>query len=358
MPKDIWIDNESDVRAALLSKDLHAVHVSRLYEGLEDKFDIDLVHFRQFAKNSIFFSEGDTHKRLKSLANAASRLALSRNKSTYPEIAKGIFGSLARRVRVNLAEDYSNAFVNAVVIQSLGLNPRGLDEYHRWRSNIEWLLADVPPWREVKHFNASAKALQGSLLNWFAADDGNNLRASGFDTLVEERSINDLALVLSALLLGSIATSYTITNALCIVLASDRGFSEWRQAFARDTKDATDRLIAVSSAVPDVTRVCASGALFADRSVAVDQRVTLNLMPDMKNRSKSPGNIPDHSLSFGAGRHKCVGEGMAREMVAVALTTIFETGERVELAADDIVVEQSHPLGRIVDLPVVVHAPR
>ncbi|MEO1702232.1 MAG: hypothetical protein AAFR71_09285 [Pseudomonadota bacterium] len=348
------VDEETDVRQALLSKELCAVHIQTLYQGLEEQFGLKLAAFRRFAENSIFFSEGATHKRLKRFANLTSRMSLTGAKAAYPVIAQKVVDGLPTGEPVNLTSDFSAPFVNAVVIKSLGLDEGALASYHRWRGNIEWLLADVPPWREVKDFNESTGALLSSIEDWFTVEDGAHLQASSFASFADELTIEEIAYIAAALLLGSIATSYTLDNALLFVFSDQDRARSWRAGFASDPQTSADRLISLSSAVPDVTRVCVAPTRVAGLSVPIGRRVELNLMPDSDSGGACPNDMPLNSLSFGAGRHKCVGEGMAREMVAVGMSALFAQFQNIQLVDSGVRRERAHPLRRIIELPAIL----
>ncbi|WP_300531965.1 hypothetical protein [Maricaulis sp.] len=354
MTKHVDVRDPENIRPALMSQSLSVNRIGDLYNGLDRQFGVPLDAFHDYVAHSIFFSEGETHKTLKRAASMASRTSLLNTRVDYRAIAGSIAASLPTGSPVNLAEAYSAAFVNRVVVEAYGLNPQALDDYDRWRNNLEYLLSELPPWRQVKQFNTSAAELHASLEDWFSREQGRHLRASSLAEACEGLSLSETAYVGAALLLGGIATSYTLSNALHLVLSDAGRFADWKAAFAEDAALAARKMVGVCSAVASVTRLCVDEVEIGTHRFDRGDRVRIHLTPEITPAAACPHAAKASHVGFGIGRHKCVGEMLAYEIIAAGLPVFFEQFTHCELDAEAVVRDQSHPLARLKTLPVVL----
>lgn len=356
MTKHTDVQAPEDVRPALMSHSLSVNRIGDLYNGLDQRFGVPLDAFHDYVTHSIFFSEGETHKKLKRAASMASRTSLLNTRVDHRAIAKDIAASLPANTVINLADDYSAAFVNRVVVAAYGLDPAALDDYNRWRDNLEYLLSELPPWRQVKQFNTSARELHASLEHWFSHSDGRNLRASSLAEACEDLTLSETAYVGAALLLGGIATSYTLSNALWLVLSDPDRLSTWKSAFADEPALAARKMVGVCSAVSSVTRLCVEDVSIGSHQLAKGDRVRVHLSPDVTDEAAAacPHAAKASHVGFGIGRHKCVGEMLAYEIIAAGMPVLFEQFSRMELRAEEVVRDRTHPLARLITLPVIL----
>jgi cytochrome P450 len=358
MTSHVDVLDPEDVRPALMTNSLSVDRVGDLYNGLDQRFGVPLDAFNAYVANSIFFSEGPTHKTLKRAASLASRTSLLNTRVDYRRIATEIAATLPLGQPVNLADAYSAAFVNRVVVEAYGLNPDEIEDYDRWRNNLEYLLSELPPWRQVKQFNTSARELHASLEHWFSCEDGRRLRASSLAEPCADLSLSETAYVGAALLLGGIATSYTLSNALLLILSDRRSHAAWKSAFAEDSALAARKMVGVCSAVSSVTRLCVEDITIGAHDLAKGDRVRVHLTsqaaPGPEPGPACPHTAPATHVGFGIGRHKCVGEMLAYEIIAAGLPVFFDRFDQSELIESGVKRDHSHPLARLLTLPVIL----
>lgn len=358
MSKHISVSDDADIRAVLMSKDFSAVRLHELYTRLSGQFGLKLDAFTRFMDHSLFYSEGQTHKRLKRVASLTTRTNLLNPRVDYRALAQDTADGLLLGTPINLARDYSTAFVDRVVIEAYGLNPEEAENYGRWIRNLEWLFSPIPPWREVKDLNASAIALQQSLTDWFTREEGKHLKASSLYGLTDDLSLEEITYVVSAVLLGAAATFYTLTNGLFIVLSDDQLYCDWKAEFQADPAVAAKKFVTVASSVPDVSRLCVRAAEIGGQVFQPNDRIRVHLMPQEGGVSACPHAASSAHQRFGVGRHKCVGEMLAYEIIAAGMSVFFETFSSARLISDEVVHDQVHPLKRIKALPVILHRSR
>lgn len=353
MNRFVSISNPEDVKAILLSPSFKSVPLGDLYKDLRKSSGMNFDALLEYIDHSIFFSEGKLHNRLKRTAVAASKVQSARNLLDFKRIAKAVVTDIPAGTEANLAECFSMEIVNRILAELLGLSRSELKNYEAWRDTLDWILAVLPPWKRVKQFDSAAQNFHQQLLQWYAKDNGRHLESSCLHGLTGELDEDETAYVAGAILLGGIATSYTLNKALILLLSDTQMFEVWRGAFKDDYRLAARKIVSVASAVSEVIRICTSPETIGGETLNSGDRVRLQLTNNGADSLCPAGAVEKH-IGFGFGRHKCPGEALAYEIIAVSLNEFFDVFSGAEFDPNKVVYETGHPLQKVTSLPAIL----
>lgn len=342
--------------AILRSPEYGVLDIGAYFERLETASSIPLPNIRAQIARLLFFVDGERHVALRRSVLAFFRPStIAAWQPTIAQCAEAAAANLAGRDEVDLVAEFAGPVSSASICAVLGLPEERRGEFDAWSEEVRWLTEPMLPMRRVMAIEKALEVFAAAVSA--AIDAGPPAEAAERPTFLHY-PIPGLAredrLWLAIVLYGAgQSTLHTLANVLLLV----RDLSQQQREVLCDPvrRMATvDRLLAACGSIQYVSRAMRGGAEAqnpVEIPLAQANLAALAGACPVGSGERSPVN----HVVFGAGPHKCVGELLARLIVAEALTSLTRRFPHFAAARPPRGFQSSVVIVSPLDLPCILN---
>ncbi len=291
------------------------------------------------------------HTRLRKLVNKAfTPRMVARFRPSIQAVADELIGAVAARGEMELVAEFAYPFPLVVISDLIGVPAADRHLITKWAADLaERFGVDPRRNREARRRGDQAAAEMypyfASLVESRRAEPRDDLLTSlvqasdGDDRLTEEELVANCGLLLNA---GHETTANLIANATVALLRAPD-----QMARVRDDPDvlrtAVEEVLRYDSSIQLTPRIMLEDVTVSRTVIRAGQRVFLLL--GAANRDGRVFDDPDRldvgrvdnpHLSFGSGIHFCIGAGLARAEIEIALATLVARCPGLALASEEL----------------------
>ncbi|MBW2229610.1 MAG: cytochrome P450 [Deltaproteobacteria bacterium] len=313
----------------------------------------------------LIMMDGDEHKQLRTLVSGS--FAPRRVAGLEPAIRKvtqELLDDLVHREAPDLVRDFANPLPTIVIAELLGVPSEDRDQFKQWSNAIVQFdpakpdgihpAADRGPAVELAQYftrilEERRKQPRDDLLSRLIATD------VGGRKLTQGELIGFGFLLLVA---GHETTTNLISNTL-VQLDRDR---EARRRLIDDRAlmpTAVEEFLRFDAPVQGLARTTTEAVELHGVTIPADEKVLLLFASANRDERKFPdpdrfdiGRTPNEHISFGFGKHYCLGSGLARLEARIAFDEILTRIPEYQLIGDRIERITSGPIRGVLRLPV------
>ncbi len=316
---------------------------------------------------SMIVEDDPEHRRLRNLVNKAfTRRAVTRLEARVEADAHALLDRLPTQDRVDLLKDYARPIPTSVIAEMVGVSKTEVD---RLKDTLRVLSDGFSGWGLVRtlfvDLRRTGRFLR-ELIEKKRGDPGEDILSD----LIRAEEDGDrlsadelVSLVFLLIIAGFETTQHLIANGVAVLLEHPESWD----ALRRDPS-------LMGSAVEEILRF--RGPIHGTKPQYATQDFTLEgerisrgtaVMPLLGAANRDPAvfddpdefrvtRTPNRHLSFGFGRHFCLGAQLARMEAAVALRVLLERSPELRLAGLPGSLELANTVGwhRYTELPVVL----
>jgi cytochrome P450 len=316
----------------------------------------------------LIMMDGVEHKQLRTLVSGS--FAPRRVAGLEPAIRKvtqELLDDLVHREAPDLVRDFANPLPTIVIAELLGVPSEDRDQFKQWSNAIVQFdpakpdgihpAADSGPAVELAQYftrilEERRKQPRDDLLSRLIATD------VGGRKLTQGELIGFGFLLLVA---GHETTTNLISNTL-VQLDRDR---EARRRLIDDRAlmpTAVEEFLRFDAPVQGLARTTTEAVELHGVTIPADEKVLLLFASANRDERKFPdpdrfdiGRTPNEHISFGFGKHYCLGSGLARLEARIAFDEILTRIPEYQLIGDRIERITSGPIRGVLRLPVQLH---
>lgn len=294
--------------------------------------------YERITRTQMLFRDGAEHHRLRVLGNRGfTPTSLERARPLIQKVVDGLIDRVAAHGEMDLVRDFSQPLPALVIAELFGIPEADRAQFQAWGDDVALLtgFSQGDPQREAHSANEAMRSLEAYFLNLLqlrgkqTGDDLMSLLVAGQaeGRLTAEEVCSQCILILVA---GHITTIDQLANSVYALLTHR---DQWEH-LCRDPSRA-------AGAVEETLRFDPS-VVFIHRKAVIELEIggqtihageAIWLSPAAANRDPAVFADPDrfdiersfphgHHLSFGAGPHVCLGAGLARRELEIALATL------------------------------------
>jgi pimeloyl-[acyl-carrier protein] synthase len=305
--------------------------------------------------NMMLFATGPRHAALRNMAKAGfSRRVVADLRASIERRVAALCDEVLARGEVDLVGDLSAPLTKAVIAEMLGLPPEHRHLLDEWQSllHVYFTQSDAESarlrrLREV--FDAlAARGDPPALL-------GHMLAAGSPESRDPDVVFANFLLIIDA---GQVTTTHQIPNAVRALLA-DPGQLELLQARPELRSSAAEELLRYDSAVQFTARTAREDIELHGRTIPAGDQVTL--LVGSGNRDEEAFADPDRldvtrdakaHLSFGHGRHYCLGAALALAETELVLDALLSRTRDLRLTSAELEWHETINFRFLKELPV------
>lgn len=304
--------------------------------------------FERIANQQMLFRDGADHHRLRVLGNRGfTPSMLERARPMVQRVVDRLLDKVQANGRMDAIEDFAQPLPALAIADLFGIPEADRDKFQKWSDDaakfVGGNLTDPPA--EAKAANDAFLALEAYFLDLIderRKQPGHDLislllagQAEG--KLSAEEVSGQCSLILIA---GHVTTIDLTGNAINAFLDHPE---QWRALVSDPSRvaAAVEEVLRYDSAVPFIHRIAAKDTRIGGKAVAPGQVVYLGLAaanrdpavfanPDVFDISRANNN----HVSFAVGPHVCLGAGLARRELEIALTTLAKRMPKLRRGAE------------------------
>lgn len=325
-----------DVAAALRNPALSSQRVGVILRSQVGGASSLTSDYERITRTQMLFRDGEEHHRLRILGNRGfTPSMLERSRPLIQKVVDGLLGRVQANGGMDIVADFSQPLPALVIAELFQIPEEDREKFQKWADDVVTLtgFSQGDPTGEARRANEGMRSLEQYFLDLLEirrlhpSDDLMSLLLAGQaeGRLTAEEVCSQCILMLVA---GHVTTIDQLANAVHALLQHP---DQW-QRFRNDPNLAAgvvEESLRFDSSVIFVHRKATTPTSIGEQSIAAEEAVWLcpaaaNRDPDVFpecNRFDISRSGPQH-LAFGAGPHVCLGAGLARRELEIALTTL------------------------------------
>lgn len=290
------------------------------------------------------FMEAPDHSRMRGeVADRLRKPALEKLRPTIREIAKQLIDRVYATGHIDLIGDFAQPLPARVLGHLLGIAQDDIPTLTRWMSDLIPVIDPLTPFSAYREMETVSRDFLAYLERTVALR-----RAAPQDDLISDMANSPVGLTARAIagtcvqLFGAgVQTSTNLfANGIVALLKHPDCFAELKSDLSL-VATANEELLRYDPSLQFAARTATEDLVIAGTAIAAHQTVFLTIAA--ANRDPRRFNEPDRlnlrrkdnpHLSFGAGRHFCVGGALARIEAQEAMTLLAEMLPGMRLAGD------------------------
>lgn len=295
------------------------------------------------AGNILPFLDAPEHGSLRKLIARAYREQMKACPPDIPAIAQEILRPHLTRGRMDVMADYGKPLSIEVIARIMGLPASDYPALTEWSDRFFYLFAPMPSEAVRVETDEALNAFRAYFqlkISERRAKPSDDLISRLLSTEDEGRRLSDLQVADACMLLFSDGIQ-NVDAGIANTLLAVHGWPEQRRAFYNNTARASDFVaegLRFDSPAQLIARIARADLMIGNTFIARESVVFLalgagNRDPDVFPRPDMFDFNRDNSmlLTFGKGRHACIGGSLVRTQMEAALRSFFERTSRVEV---------------------------
>lgn len=346
-----FLTRYADVRTVLFERQLSTRNFPFDVSQLPDPLRTQLTPLVTVLNRGVIHQDASDHHHLRRPLNRAfGSEALKHLWPKMASLADDLLGRAEHAGIFDVSKDYARPLSNFFVCESLSLPASERAEFIQWCDQISGFMI-LPRTggttnRMAERAATSFKALQDYVRSLIAARSMNSSddvigRALTLDEdeapLTEDDILANCVLLLDA---GARNMAASLSNAIFSLLRNPKQFTRLRND-PGILDLAVEELLRFDTPVQVAFRGVVDEIQLGNHRIRPDQLLVLLLGAANRDPEQFPnpdeldlGRQPNRHLSFGAGLHRCVGMGMVRVVLAVAIDAILRRRTKLRLRAE------------------------
>lgn len=305
------------------------------------------------------------HTRLRALVNKAfTPRVVEAMRGRIQSLVDGLLDARAPGDTMDIIADLAYPLPVLVICDMLGMNPSDYPRIRSWSEQMLPWFAGVMSREQLRQVNAAVGEFRDYFLSIIAnRPPVDNLLTQLVDARDGENKLSTDELISTAILLtvaGHMTTVQLIGNGMLALLRNPEQLALLR----REPKlivSAVEEILRYEVPLQMVTRTAVEDMEFRGKSMLKGQMVMISL----NAAGRDPERFPDpdrfdiqrgdnRHVAFGYGAHYCAGASLGRLEGQLAIQTMLDRFESIELAAETVERESSILLRGIKSMPVCV----
>ena len=338
---DVWVlTRYAEVRSVLRDSRFLAVQIPKGVEKRSrylEKQGKSLDALFEATRHSLFFLNPPDHQRLRGFVSKVFNASMTEKlRAQISAIANELIDSLQHQDRLDIISDFAEQLPIRVMSRMMGFPDSDCDQLHRWSTELFRVFDPMRSLRVAEAMNQVAADFLAYLREQLAhrrqhpqADFLSDLVA------VEEQGENlseseILATCIMLFMAGEQTTTSSIGNGLLALFQHPEQLA-WIKQHPEAMQKAVEELFRYDSPTQLVARVAAEPIELAGKTIEPGHNLILclgaaNRDPDVfAEPDQLQLSRPDNRhLAFAAGSHVCLGAGLARLEVPIALQILLQ----------------------------------
>jgi len=305
----------------------HVLRNDSVFSNRSNEHGISLVMGR-----TIIEMDGDEHLRHRKLVRPefAPRALKGDFEKTVEDTAHELIDGFAGRGHADLVKEFTFTFPLMVLTKILGLPVSDYDTFHRWATDLTLIARD--PEKGMAASRALADYLHPVLEQRKAEPAGDLISALAHARIDDHRlTEEEIVSFLRLLILAGAETSYHLIGSALFALMNGGGALQTVVEDRTRIESVMTEVIRWESPIQMTTRETLAPVTIA--GFEIPARVDVIAMLGSANRDESQFDDPDRfdlqrtrgeHISFGFGRHFCLGARLAKLEFTVAINTLLD----------------------------------
>lgn len=300
----------------------------------------EIQEFLQTFSHFMIMKEGRDHLRVRRGVNPGfSPQALDSWRPVIHRTMSQLLDKVQHQGQMDLAKEISHTLPSLVIAEILGVDPEDRANFQQWSWDIVEVTISPPDAmgtvapkanKAIKHFSSYMRDLiQERRQNPGQDVISQMIHAQEGGSMSEEELVANITLLLQA---GFLTTTDQLSNGVHDLLTHPDQFQKLKED-TRLLPQAVDEMIRFTSAVPFTFRIVAEPMTLRGQELKQGDVVFLGMAS--ANRDPEAFTDPDHFditreatrhklMSFGFGPHHCLGAGLARRELEIAIALLLE----------------------------------
>lgn len=313
----------------------------------------------------LFYMDPPDHTRLRSLVvKVFSPVIVERMRPRIQEIVNESLDKVRHKGSMDIIADFAIPLPVTVISRLLGIPQKDQDQLNQWSNVLARILDSLVSLEEFEAMNEVTEAFK-EYLRALIAKREKKPQADLISALIAAKEQSDrlseeelLATCIMLFATGEESTVNTIGNGMLALLNHPDQIEQLKKEPTK-IKSAVEEILRYDSPVQTTTRIATVNFEIGNQTIQAGEKVVLCLGAANRDPEQFPDpdrlNInrdPNPHVAFGDGIHYCLGAGLARIQVQIAINALIQQFPDLKLASNKLELRKNAVLRGFKALPV------